>query len=65
MSPKLSRSFKFIPIRHIGGADATLAFWARNLLNEKTVNFAQSLVTVISGDYERARTVGVDLNIEF
>jgi iron complex outermembrane receptor protein len=49
----------------IGGADATLAFWARNLLNEKTVNFAQSLVTVISGDYERARTVGVDLNIEF
>jgi len=49
----------------IGGSDATLALWARNLLNEKQATFAQSLVTVISGDYERARTVGVDLSVEF
>jgi iron complex outermembrane receptor protein len=49
----------------IGGADATLALWAKNLLNDKSLNYAVSLVTVMAADYERARTVGVDLTVEF
>jgi iron complex outermembrane receptor protein len=49
----------------VGGTEATLALWARNLLDEDTVNFGQSVVTAVSGDYERARTVGVDLTLAF
>jgi len=49
----------------IGGAQASLALWARNLLDEDKPTTMQSLVTVISAQYERARTFGVDLTAEF
>jgi len=49
----------------IGGTEAELAFWVRNLFNEDKPTTAVSLVTVISTQYERARTFGVDLTVEF
>ena len=49
----------------VGGTDAALAFWVRNLFNEDKPTVMQSLVTVISAQYERARTFGVDLTVEF
>jgi iron complex outermembrane receptor protein len=49
----------------VGGADASIALWAQNLFDEDTVVTEQSVVTAIAAQYERARTVGVDLNIAF
>jgi len=49
----------------IGGAEASLALWVRNLFDEDKPTTMQSLVTVISAQYERARTFGVDLTAEF
>ena len=49
----------------MGGTKATLALWGRNLFDTKQVSYAPSLVYAISADYERARTYGVDLTVEF
>jgi len=49
----------------IGGAEASVAFWVRNLFDEDKPTTMLSLVTVISAQYERARTYGVDLTVEF
>jgi iron complex outermembrane receptor protein len=50
----------------ISGADATLALWSRNLFDVKQPNSLQSISFFsIAADYERARTVGVDLTVEF
>jgi iron complex outermembrane receptor protein len=49
----------------VGGTKATLALWGRNLFDTKQVSYAPSLVYAISADYERARTYGVDLTVEF
>ncbi|TZG27875.1 TonB-dependent receptor [Sphingomonas montanisoli] len=49
----------------MGGSKATLALWGRNLFDTKQVSYAPSLVYAISADYERARTYGVDLTVEF
>ena len=50
---------------NIGGADASLAFWVRNLFDEDKPTTMQSLVTVISAQYERARTYGIELAVNF
>ena len=49
----------------LGGAEASVALWAKNLFDEDAPSFALSLVTVVGYQFERARTVGVDLNIRF
>jgi iron complex outermembrane receptor protein len=49
----------------IGGADATVALWGRNILNNKSVSYSPSLVTVITANYEAARTFGLDLDVNF
>jgi len=49
----------------IGGADASVALWARNLFDAKKPTFMLSLVNVIAAQYERARTFGVDLTVNF
>jgi iron complex outermembrane receptor protein len=49
----------------LGGANATLALWSRNLFDEKSPSLVQSLVTVIAADYEPARTVGLDFTLAF
>jgi iron complex outermembrane receptor protein len=49
----------------IGGADATLALWGRNLLNDRSISYPGSLVTMIAANYETARSYGLDLSVEF
>jgi iron complex outermembrane receptor protein len=50
----------------IGGADATVALWGRNLLDEDSPNMMQALAFFSNAaSYEPARTVGVDLTVEF
>jgi iron complex outermembrane receptor protein len=50
----------------IGGADATVALWGRNLLDEDSPNMMQALAFFsIAAHYEPARTIGVDLTVEF
>jgi iron complex outermembrane receptor protein len=50
----------------VAGADATLALWARNLFDEDSANMMQALSFFsIGADYERARTIGVDVTVEF
>jgi iron complex outermembrane receptor protein len=50
----------------VAGSDVSLALWARNLFNEDSVNMMQALGFFSNAaDYERARTVGVDLTVEF
>jgi len=49
----------------IGGHNATLALWGRNLLDEDGLKYAVALGPVISASYEDARTVGVDLTFEW
>lgn len=47
------------------GSKASFALWARNLFDNKAPINMQSLVTVIGAQYERARTFGADVTIEF
>jgi iron complex outermembrane receptor protein len=49
----------------VAGADATVALWGRNLFNDKSMSYTPSLVTVITANYESARTFGLDLDIDF
>jgi iron complex outermembrane receptor protein len=49
----------------IGGGEATLALWGRNLFNSKAINYSIPVVVSLIADYERARTFGVDLTLEF
>lgn len=49
----------------ISGAKAAVALWARNLFDNKSVNLSNTIVTTIVADYERARTFGVDLSVQF
>jgi iron complex outermembrane receptor protein len=50
----------------IGGADATVALWGRNLLDEDSPNMMQALAFFSNAaSYEPARAVGVDLTVEF
>lgn len=49
----------------VGGVKGAVALWSRNLFNNKSINLANTIVTTIVADYERARTVGADLSFEF
>jgi iron complex outermembrane receptor protein len=49
----------------VGEAKSTVALWGRNLFQNRSVSYAPSLVSLISADYERARTFGLDLTVEF
>ena len=49
----------------LAGANASIALWAHNLLNEDSPAWVSSVVTAIEAEYERARTVGVDVTLEF
>ncbi len=49
----------------MGGADAELALWGRNITNRKDATFALALPFSTSANYLAPRTFGVDLNIEF
>jgi iron complex outermembrane receptor protein len=49
----------------LGGADASLAIWARNLTNEDGPRYILGPPVVAAASYERARTFGVDLTVEF
>jgi len=49
----------------IGGAEGSLALWGRNLFDEDEPSTMLSLVNVIAAQYERERTFGVDLTIDF
>jgi iron complex outermembrane receptor protein len=49
----------------IGGHNATLALWGRNLLDEDGLRYAVALGPVVSASYEPARTFGLDLTFEW
>jgi len=43
-----------------------VALWSRNLINNRSPSMMQALsFPAIGADYERARTVGMDLSVEF
>ena len=50
---------------NLGRATGSLALWARNLFDEKSARYIIGLGVATSVSYERARTVGVDLTVEF
>jgi iron complex outermembrane receptor protein len=50
----------------LGGATGSLAIWGRNLTDEKGQRYIFGVSSItFSPTYERARTVGVDLTVEF
>ena len=49
----------------LGRAEASIALFGKNLFNEKTPSYALSLSTIIGYQYERSRTYGVDINVNF
>jgi iron complex outermembrane receptor protein len=49
----------------LGGISGSVALWAKNLLNDRSLAYAISFGQTIAGDYERARTYGIDLTVEF
>ncbi len=49
----------------VGGIKGAAALWARNLFDDKSVNLGNSFITTIVAEYERARTFGIDLTVEF
>jgi iron complex outermembrane receptor protein len=48
----------------VGNVMAELAVWSRNLTDNKSVQF-ETFVLGYSASYERARTIGVDLTLDF
>ncbi len=56
-----------VALRHlkIGGADAELAFWGKNITNRKDSIFALDASYSTSLNYVAPRTFGVDLNVDF
>ena len=49
----------------LGGVSGSVALWGRNLFDNKSVNLANTIITTVVADYERARTFGVDLSVQF
>jgi len=49
----------------VGGADAELAVWGKNLTDNKDPNFILFTPTATSANFGPSRTYGVDLTIEF
>ena len=56
-----------IALRHIaiGGADAELALWGKNLTDNKDPNFILFTPLATSANFGPSRTYGVDLTIQF
>jgi iron complex outermembrane recepter protein len=54
-------------IKHIaiGGAEAELAIWGRNLTNRRYANSVLGLGSFFAANYDPGRTVGVELGIQF
>ncbi len=49
----------------LGGAEASVAIWARNLTDEDGPRYILGPPVVAAATYERARTFGADLTVEF
>ncbi|HKX77313.1 MAG TPA: TonB-dependent receptor [Novosphingobium sp.] len=49
----------------LAGVKGTVALWGRNLFNDKSGPFPIGFTTHVTAMYERARTFGVDFQIEF
>jgi iron complex outermembrane receptor protein len=50
----------------VGGGDATVALWARNIFNDRSPQYEVAFSTfLISANFERARTFGVDVSFDF
>jgi iron complex outermembrane receptor protein len=49
----------------LGTADASLALWVRNLLDEDAISYPIALVVATAASYQPARSVGIDLTVEF
>ncbi|RVT89767.1 TonB-dependent receptor [Sphingomonas crocodyli] len=49
----------------LGGTKATVALWGRNIFDAKEISYTPGFISIYSADYERARTYGVDLTVEF
>ncbi|WP_414900284.1 TonB-dependent receptor [Sphingomonas flavalba] len=49
----------------VGGVESTLAVWGRNIFNNRSVSQSPSLTFLISADYQRAATYGLDWTIKF
>jgi iron complex outermembrane receptor protein len=49
----------------VGGKKASVALWARNLFNNKSLLYGNSLISLGHGNYEPARTFGVDATVKF
>ncbi len=50
---------------NLGGVNAELAAWGRNLTDNRSPNFGLDLGVMASANYIPARTYGMDLNIRF
>jgi iron complex outermembrane receptor protein len=48
-----------------GDHEGSVALWSRNLFDNKSPVFVQGLTTVVTTNYEAARTVGVDVEFNF
>jgi len=49
----------------IGGADATLALWGRNLFNKQSTTFRSAVGFGVAAYWEPDRSYGLDLTVEF
>jgi len=49
----------------LGSANGSVALWARNLFNNRSRSQMQFLSIVVSAQYEHARTIGVDVTVDF
>ena len=49
----------------LGGAKAQVALWAKNLLDNRSIDYSANLVLVTIVNYQPARTLGVDVNFAF
>jgi iron complex outermembrane receptor protein len=50
----------------LGPTDAEISVWAKNLTNDKSLNYALSIPGLVAGgNYQRARTFGVDVDFKY
>ena len=54
-------------LRHIelGAVEAELAMWARNLTNDRSIQYPLTTVVEAASSYQQARTFGADLSVKF
>jgi iron complex outermembrane recepter protein len=49
----------------VGSGQLEVAAWAKNLLNDNSLTKSSNLFFVIDGQYQPARTYGIDVNVDF